>query len=85
MNILGVSGRGGETEKAGRKRYTVGKIIGELREAEIAIEKGLAVRQAARRIGVTAFRRDRDRRTLRLPVDQAQRWFVAAGQPMTAF
>ena len=36
-----------------RKRFTVEQIIGKLREAEIAIGKGLTVPQAARQIGVT--------------------------------
>ena len=36
----------------GRKRYTVEQIIGKLREAEIAIGKGMTVPQAARQIGV---------------------------------
>ena len=36
-----------------KKRFTVEQIIGKLREAEIAIGKGLTVPQAARQIGVT--------------------------------
>ena len=36
-----------------RKRFTVEQIIGKLREAEVAIGKGLTVPQAARQIGVT--------------------------------
>ena len=37
----------------GRKRHTVEQIIGELREVEVAIGKGLTVQQAVRQIGVT--------------------------------
>ena len=36
----------------GRKRYTVEQIIGKLREAEVAIGRGLTVPQAARQISV---------------------------------
>jgi len=36
-----------------RRRFTVEQIIGKLREAEIAIGKGLTVQQASRQIGVT--------------------------------
>ncbi len=35
-----------------RKRYSVEQIIGKLREAEIALGRGLTVPQAARQIGV---------------------------------
>ena len=37
----------------GRKRYTVEQIIGKLREAEVAIGKGMTVVLAARQIGIT--------------------------------
>jgi len=36
-----------------RRRFTVEQIIGKLREAEVAIGKGLTVPQASRQIGVT--------------------------------
>jgi hypothetical protein len=36
-----------------RRRFTVEQIIGRLREAEVAIGKGLTVPQASRLIGVT--------------------------------
>jgi hypothetical protein len=36
-----------------KKRFTVEQIIGKLREAEIAIGKGLTVPQAARQISFT--------------------------------
>ena len=36
-----------------RRRFTVEQIIGKLREAEVAIGKGLTVPQAPRQIGVT--------------------------------
>ena len=37
----------------GKRRFTVEQIIGKLREAEVAIAKGLTVPQASRQIGVT--------------------------------
>ena len=37
----------------GRKRFTVEQIIGKLREAEVAIGKGMTVVLAARQIGIT--------------------------------
>ena len=36
-----------------RKRFTVEQIIGKLREAEVAMGKGMTVPLAARQIGVT--------------------------------
>jgi transposase-like protein len=72
--ILGVSGRRRETEEVGRKRYTVEQIIGKLREAEVAIGKGLTVPEAARQIGVveqTYYRWRKEYGGLRL--DQAAR------------
>jgi transposase-like protein len=37
----------------GRRRFTVEQIIGKLREAEVAIGKGMTVVLAARQIGIT--------------------------------
>jgi len=40
----------------GKKTYTVEQIIGKLREAEVAIGKGLTVPEAARRVGLRSRR-----------------------------
>jgi len=36
-----------------RRSYTLGQIMGELREAEVHLSQGLSVGEASRKIGVT--------------------------------